>query len=331
MKKILALILALTMLVGVLASCAGDPDNTNSPDSSSSSSSSSSENNVPVEPTNLSGKLMAEFKDLVKNNPDMAGDEIADLMVAEGLLAGRDFGTMGYLYDAEMFEWMVGFNQPFSPAEFKKATFIGPMISSTPFAAYIFELNDGADVSAFASYILKSANPAWNVCVTADQVLCDYQDNMVFLVMCTEVEAPSVDYNQQLVDRFVDYMYDSNDGTALGIATHLCELENFPLFLVPAAVTADDEGKYWLAGLGEFDQFAEAAKFSPMIGSIPFVGYIFVLDQTQNTSAFINTLKGQANTRWNVCTEADLVITEAYSDTQKKVVMFMMCPENYDN
>lgn len=341
MKKILALILALTMLVGVLASCNNNPDNTDNSSSSSSSSesssssssessSSSSNNDDVIVPTNLSGKLTASFKELVKNNPDMSGEEIAEALVEGEYLAGRDFGTMGFLYEADMFEFMVGFSD-FNPSEFKKATFIGPMISSTPFAAYVFELDENADAAAFASYLSKHANPGWNVCVIADQVMCDYQDNMVFIVMCTEMEVISVDYNEKLVNRFVDYMYGSNDGSAESIAAHLCEMEDFPLGLISEAVSANDDGSYWLSGLGNFSDFVQAAKFAPMIGSIPFVGYIFVIDQATDASAFIKTLKDNANTRWNVCTEADLIITEAYNDSQRNVVLFMMCPENYDN
>lgn len=68
----------------------------------------------------------------------------------------------------------------------------------------------------------------------------------------------------------------------------------------------------------EIKGFDKGVVFSPMIGSIPFVGYVF---ETENPEALEEELKASANLRWNICTEAD----EMVSSINGKLVFFMMC------
>ena len=68
--------------------------------------------------------------------------------------------------------------------------------------------------------------------------------------------------------------------------------------------------------------FAQGAMFAPMISTIPFVGYVFVLDEGADAEAFVQTLKDNADPRWNICTEADETIAEHVGNT----VFFVMCP-----
>lgn len=68
----------------------------------------------------------------------------------------------------------------------------------------------------------------------------------------------------------------------------------------------------------EIKEFQSGVMFSPMIGSIPFVGYVFEAD---NPEAFEAALKENANLKWNVCTEAD----EMVSAVQGNYVFFIMC------
>ena len=68
--------------------------------------------------------------------------------------------------------------------------------------------------------------------------------------------------------------------------------------------------------------FAQGAMFAPMIGTIPFVGYVFVLEEGADAETFVQTLKDNADPRWNICTEADETIAEHVGNT----VFFVMCP-----
>lgn len=74
----------------------------------------------------------------------------------------------------------------------------------------------------------------------------------------------------------------------------------------------------------EVTDFKEAALFAPMIGAIPFIGYIFKVDT--NPEAFIQSLKEKADLRWNVCTQADEMVAVSYADT----VFFVMSPISFE-
>lgn len=79
-----------------------------------------------------------------------------------------------------------------------------------------------------------------------------------------------------------------------------------------------------LAGFdnAEITGFKTGVMFAPMIGSIPFVGYVFELENAADTSGFIATLEKNANRRWNICVEADETVTGSAGNK----VFFVMCP-----
>lgn len=68
----------------------------------------------------------------------------------------------------------------------------------------------------------------------------------------------------------------------------------------------------------EIRGFSKGTMFSPMIGSIPFVGYVF---ETDDPTALIDELTKNANMAWNVCTQAD----EMVYTKKGNLVFFMMC------
>lgn len=83
-----------------------------------------------------------------------------------------------------------------------------------------------------------------------------------------------------------------------------------------------------LTGFGnaEINGFKSGTMFAPMIGAIPFVGYIFELESGADASAFVSTLRSNANMRWNVCSEAEEMVTGISGNK----VFFVMCPKNFD-
>jgi len=76
----------------------------------------------------------------------------------------------------------------------------------------------------------------------------------------------------------------------------------------------------------EIKGFKEGAMFAPMIGTIPFVGYVFILEDGTNASDFISTLKSSANLRWNICTTAD----EMLAGSSGNKVFFVMSPKAFE-
>ena len=84
-----------------------------------------------------------------------------------------------------------------------------------------------------------------------------------------------------------------------------------------------------LSGFGntEIKGFKSGAMFAPMIGSIPFVGYVFELSDGTNASSFISTLKSNADLRWNICVAADEMVTGSVGNK----VFFVMCPTSLED
>lgn len=76
----------------------------------------------------------------------------------------------------------------------------------------------------------------------------------------------------------------------------------------------------------EITGFSEGVMFAPMIGTIPFVGYVFTLEDGADVEAFVQTLESSANPRWNICTAADETIVESSGNT----VFFLMCPSQFE-
>lgn len=72
--------------------------------------------------------------------------------------------------------------------------------------------------------------------------------------------------------------------------------------------------------------FASGVSFGPMISTIPFIGYIFELDEGADVDAFVAELETNANLRWNVCTEAEEMVTA----TEGNTVFFLMCPKTLE-
>ncbi|MBR6556551.1 MAG: hypothetical protein IKT60_03880 [Clostridia bacterium] len=112
-------------------------------------------------------------------------------------------------------------------------------------------------------------------------------------------------------------------GTAEEIANRIITNE---IIQFMGGAVAIEEG--FLSGFGETEikGFKEGAMFAPMIGTIPFVGYIFKLEDGADVEAFKTTLKDNANLRWNICTAAEEMIVESKDNT----VFFLMCPSTFE-
>ncbi len=76
----------------------------------------------------------------------------------------------------------------------------------------------------------------------------------------------------------------------------------------------------------EIKDFEAGVMFAPMIGTIPFVGYVFTLADGADVDAFVKTLEDNANLRWNICTQADEMVAVAEGNT----VFFVMAPASLD-
>lgn len=99
-----------------------------------------------------------------------------------------------------------------------------------------------------------------------------------------------------------------------------------PVIEFSGGATPIEEGL--LSGFGntEIKGFKSGAMFAPMIGSIPFVGYVFELENAADVPSFISTLKSNADLRWNICVEADEMVAGSVGTK----VFFVMCPTSLE-
>lgn len=74
--------------------------------------------------------------------------------------------------------------------------------------------------------------------------------------------------------------------------------------------------------LDAVEGYSKAAMFGPMIGSIPFVGYIFNLEEGVDADGFITKLEENADLNWNICVSAD----EMHTAKSGTTVFFLMSP-----
>ena len=149
-------------------------------------------------------------------------------------------------------------------------------------------------------------------------VLCSF----LIINGCTNKENNNEEENKtvasQLVTEFKKEIAKSKD--IKEVADKISESNIIVPTTVVTEITEDD----YLAGFNEeIKGFKKAVSIAPMIGTIPFVAYIFEVD---NPEEFASTLKEQANLRWNICTEAD----EMQTSIVDNYVFFVMSPNNFE-
>lgn len=149
---------------------------------------------------------------------------------------------------------------------------------------------------------------------------------LTVVMMCSMVACGNKEEvkEPETVGEFILQDFKSNpEGSAQEIADRLIQNEVLPFEPVTMPVEAG-----FLAGFDnvEITGFNEGVMFAPMMGTIPFVGYVFTLDDGADVDGFVQGLKDSANLRWNICTEAEEMIAEAEGNT----VFFVMCPKNFE-
>ena len=94
--------------------------------------------------------------------------------------------------------------------------------------------------------------------------------------------------------------------------------------IVPAVQTfIVSEGDYLTGFKEEIKGYKKVVGISPMIGTIPFIAYIF---EVEDTKKFVEVLEENAQLNWNICTQADemkITIVDNY-------IFFIMAPTNFE-
>lgn len=80
----------------------------------------------------------------------------------------------------------------------------------------------------------------------------------------------------------------------------------------------------YLTGFNEeITGFTKGHMFAPMVGTIPFVGYVF---ETEDVDSLVASLNAKATLNWNICTEAD----ELKIVTNGNLVLCVMSPYTFE-
>ena len=84
----------------------------------------------------------------------------------------------------------------------------------------------------------------------------------------------------------------------------------------------------WLPGFGEDEihGFKSGANFGPMISTIPFIGYIFEIEDQSKVADFVKLIDKNANKAWNICTTAE----EKLVSSEGNKVFMIMCNKSFD-
>lgn len=85
-----------------------------------------------------------------------------------------------------------------------------------------------------------------------------------------------------------------------------------------------EQGAYLNGFSAEPAGYSRGVCFCPFIGTIPFVGYIF---ESENPEQLLSSLKETAMLDWNICTQADEVV----SGIDGNRVLFVMTPSSFDD
>lgn len=121
-----------------------------------------------------------------------------------------------------------------------------------------------------------------------------------------------------LTSQFKEEMKESDDASE--VAKKISENE---IIATTVTVVELKKGDYVDGFDKEIKGYKKAYAIKPMIGSIPFVAYIFEVD---NAKDFEKELNDNANLRWNICTEAD----NKASAIVGNYVFFVMAPESFE-
>ncbi len=77
---------------------------------------------------------------------------------------------------------------------------------------------------------------------------------------------------------------------------------------------------------GEITGFKEGVMFAPTKSDVPFIGYVFTLEDNTDVESFVRMLKSNADVQWNESAKADEMMAEGLG----KMVFFVMSPKSLD-
>ena len=126
---------------------------------------------------------------------------------------------------------------------------------------------------------------------------------------------------QRLADDFKALL---NPDKMMGARAMADELLKGDYLTFDHATTEIQPGKLKGFGDAEITGFKEGVMIEAKKEDVPFLAYIFTLDDDTDAETFMTTLKSKANPQWNSKVKAD----EMFTERSEKQVFFVMSPKS---
>lgn len=142
--------------------------------------------------------------------------------------------------------------------------------------------------------------------------------SLLTITGCGEKESEGTTIGTKLASQFKEEIASSQDLNKVAEAL----TKNTAVKGIDMATMECEEG-YLNGFTEEVYGFSKCVMFSPYIGSIPFIGYVFETDTPDTLKA---DLESKAMLNWNICTVADELVIESDGN----YVFFCMAPNSFD-
>lgn len=117
-----------------------------------------------------------------------------------------------------------------------------------------------------------------------------------------------------------DFMSSAENESIMSVAQKISESE----MIKTTMVIEDMTGAEFIQGFdSKIYGYSKVSMIAPMIGSIPFISYIF---ESDNAEVLEEELRLHADLRWNICVEAEEMLTCVKGNR----VFFVMSPFTFD-
>lgn len=165
MKKVIILLLAITMVMALVACGTEGNGGTTAPAGTTTTT------------TTTTATTTTQQTTTTKPVVNVSLEELANALVTT---EGLEFSPM--VMEVEVgSEWMTGFTS--TVTGFSECWQFSPMIGVMPFVGYVFRVADGTDVEAFKTQLKNNSKPNWNICTSANTTICENSGNIVFFAM----------------------------------------------------------------------------------------------------------------------------------------------------
>lgn len=215
MKKILALILSALMLLTVVA--CGSAEDTTADTQTDASSDKATDTEAPVVDETPKSDVALETiaKALADKYAEYTGvrdsynDYIASVETEEEKISYEEYVSYQIVtMPVEDLSFLSGLTEV--PAGIGEAYLYQPGMMGQAYIGYLFRLTEGTDIEAFKTALKEKADLRWNICTSANTIICEnYGDTVFFSMMVVADEENPFGFTAEQKDGFIKTFQDT--------------------------------------------------------------------------------------------------------------------------